>query len=202
MTLLDSGELGSDEIGAAPYERLAVLGAGAWGTALALTAARAGCQARLWSRRAEIAEAIRTAGRNPAYLSNVDLAARDLAGSIRAEADLRAAIDGAEAVLLAAPSSAIRPISEILAAALRDRPEPTPVVLCAKGVESGSGMLMSDIVAQALRGSARPHPIAALSGPTFAAEVGAGLPTAVTIRPKSTSRRNSGWRPASPHGSP
>lgn len=171
MTLLQTGEFDAE-----PYRRVAVIGAGAWGTALAMTAARAGCDASLWSRRPEIAEAIRETRRNPDYLADVALPP-----AVAAETDLRLALRGAEAILLTTPSSAVREVASALAQALSEIGGGAPVVVCAKGVEQGSGLLMSQIVADELRGAAPGHPVAALSGPTFATEVMDGLPTAVTI---------------------
>lgn len=171
MTLLESGE-----IRGAAYRRLAVIGAGAWGTALALTAARAGREATLWRRSGDLADRIRATRRNDAYLPGVELPP-----SIRFETDLAAALRGAEAILLVVPSAAVREMAAELAEALRGEAGSAPIVLCAKGIEPGTGLLMSEIVAEALTGAAPGHPVAALSGPTFAAEVAAGLPTAVAI---------------------
>ena len=166
MTIIETGGLHG-----APYQRLAVIGAGAWGTAIALLGARAGREITLWARRVEAAAEMRRTRRNARYLPDAELPA-----ALRVEADLAAALGEAEAVLLAVPSEAVRATASALAAASPHAAE-TPIILCAKGVEAETGLLMSEVVAQAAPG----RPVGALSGPTFATEVAAGLPTAVTI---------------------
>ncbi len=149
-------------------ERIAVIGAGAWGTALALAARRAGRAVLLWTRDPALAEAIRRTGRNQAYLPGIALDP-----AIRATAD-DAALGEAEAVLLAVPAQHVRPMLVRLGPAL---PARAPLVLCAKGIERDSLMLPAEIAAALEPG----RPLAVLSGPSFAAEVAARLPTAVTV---------------------
>jgi glycerol-3-phosphate dehydrogenase (NAD(P)+) len=147
-------------------ERVAVIGGGAWGTALAQTARRAGRQVTLWAREAEVVAAINHDHANPLFLPGVALEPE-----IRAVGELAAAVRDAEAVLLAVPAQHLRAMTAALA------PLPMPVVICAKGIEETTGALLTEIVAATLPGV----PLAVLSGPTFAAEVARGLPTAVTL---------------------
>ncbi len=144
--------------------RIGVVGAGAWGTALAQVAVANG-PVVLWARSPDLARAIATTRANAAYLPGVALSP-----AIETTSDL-AALSGCDALLLVTPAQAMR---SVLAAMPRTA---QPLVLCSKGIEAGSRLLMSE-VATALRPGA---PLAVLSGPTFAHEVAAGLPTAVTL---------------------
>jgi glycerol-3-phosphate dehydrogenase (NAD(P)+) len=153
----------------APFQRIAVVGAGAWGTALALVARRAGRDVTIAAREPEVVAAINTAHENTLFLPGIPL---DYA--IRATADAEAAVVPADMVLLAAPAQHLRAVAGRIAARIAPS---TPVVICAKGVERGSGKLMSEVATETMA-QAR---IAVLSGPTFAAEVARGLPTAVTL---------------------
>jgi glycerol-3-phosphate dehydrogenase (NAD(P)+) len=145
-----------------------VVGGGAWGTALAATVARAGRKVTLWARDAETVAAVNARRENPRYLPDVALPE-----GLEATPDLAAAAR-ADAVLLVVPAQATRDI----AAALAPHVAPaTPVVLCAKGIERRTGLFPSEVLAEAL-----PRAVpAALSGPSFAADVARGLPTAVTL---------------------
>jgi glycerol-3-phosphate dehydrogenase (NAD(P)+) len=145
--------------------RLGVVGAGAWGTALAQVAAAAGEEVLLWAREPEVAEAVNSTRENSLFLKGVSLAP-----AIRATADL-AAMAACEAFLLVSPAQHLRAVLGAL------NPGARPLVLCAKGIEDGTGLLMHE-VAREVQPDA---PLAALSGPTFAHEVAAGLPTAVTL---------------------
>ncbi len=149
-------------------ERIGIVGGGAWGTALALILGRAGRTVTLWAREAEVVEAINRERRNPLYLPDMPLD-----GSIRATGDL-AALAAADALLLVVPAQFVRASAVALAAAL---PGATPIVICAKGIEEKTGALLSEVVREVLPAA----PLAVLSGPTFAAEVARGLPTAVTL---------------------
>jgi glycerol-3-phosphate dehydrogenase (NAD(P)+) len=154
--------------------RLAVIGAGAWGTALAVVAQRAGTGAILWARDPEVAAAINERHQNPYYLPGVALDP-----AIAATADIESAVATADAALLAVPTQFLRGVL----GALRGRVRPgLPVLHCAKGIEIGTLATMSQIGAELLPGS----PYAVLSGPSFAAEVASGLPTAVTIASADT----------------
>ena len=152
-----------------PYDRIAVIGAGAWGTALAAVARRAGRSVRLWGRSAEAMAAIARTGRNDRYLPEVDLPS-----GLLATADLAEALEGADCVLMVTPSRTLRAMAQAIAPHL---PADAPVVLCAKGIEQGTGKLLSEIVAEELPN----HRIGALSGPTFARETALDYPTAVTV---------------------
>jgi glycerol-3-phosphate dehydrogenase (NAD(P)+) len=153
--------------GVTKFETIGVAGAGAWGIALANAAASAGRSVALWGRDgAAMAELQR--GRHSPRLPGVPLAE-----GVRASADL-AALETSDAILMATPAQATREMATRLAAAPRAR---RPLVICAKGIEVGSNLFMTEVVGQA----APLWPLAVLSGPSFAADVAAGLPTAVTI---------------------
>lgn len=148
--------------------RVAVLGGGAWGTALAIQMARAGERTSLWARDAEAVEAIR-AGTNPRYLPGLAFTE-----TIAASTDVRAVLDGADCVLAVTPAQSLR---AVLAETASHVPSDAALILCAKGIEHDSGLLLSDIAADLAPG----HPVGALSGPSFAADVARGLPTAVVV---------------------
>jgi glycerol-3-phosphate dehydrogenase (NAD(P)+) len=150
-------------------ERIGIIGGGAWGTALALTARRAGRAVTLWAREAEVVAAINRDHENPLFLPGVPLDP-----AIRATAAIDEVAAGADLVLLVAPAQHLRDAAASLAPHL---PAGAPVVICAKGIEESSGALLSEAVADALPAA----PLAVLSGPTFAGEVARGLPTAVTL---------------------
>jgi glycerol-3-phosphate dehydrogenase (NAD(P)+) len=152
------------------FGRIAVVGAGAWGTALANVAARAGLRPVLWGRDPVQMTIIAAGRRNMAYLPDVEV---DAAVEIAA-GELAAAAAGAEAVLLVVPAQAVRPVAAGLAGILASG---VPVVCCAKGLERGSLAGMTAVLAEAMPR----HPAAVLSGPSFAADVARGLPTAVTL---------------------
>ncbi len=145
-----------------------ILGGGAWGTALAQTLARAGRAVVLWAREADTVAAINSAHENAVFLPGVALDP-----GVRATSDLAEAAR-ADAVLLAVPAQYVRSVTAGLGAAL---PPGVPVVICTKGIEIKTGALMTEVLAETVPGA----PLAVLSGPTFAAEVAKGLPTAVTL---------------------
>ena len=145
--------------------RMGVIGGGAWGTALAQVAARDGLPVTLWAREPEVVESVNTAHENRHFLAGVPLSE-----TIRATGDL-ADLAGHDALLVVAPAQHVR---AVLAAAPIGT---TPLVLCAKGIEAGTRLLVGEVAHQA----APDAPIAVLSGPTFAHEVAAGKPTAVTL---------------------
>ncbi len=151
------------------YQRIGVIGGGAWGTALALAALRAGREAVLWAREPAVVEAINVGRENRDYLPGVPLPA-----DLRATGDL-AAVGACDSVLLVTPAQHLRAGCTQLSSHLRPG---TPVVICAKGIELDSHVLMSEAAEAALPTGT---PLAVLSGPTFAAEVARGLPTAVTL---------------------
>jgi len=145
--------------------RIGVIGGGAWGTALAQVAARDGQRVILWAREPEVVAAINADHVNHAFLAGVPLSE-----TIVATGDL-ADLAGCDAILVVAPAQHVR---AVLAAAPIGA---TPLVLCAKGIEAGSRLLVGEVARQV----APAAPIAVLSGPTFAHEVAAGQPTAVTL---------------------
>ncbi len=152
----------------APIERVGVVGAGAWGTALALVAARAGRQVTLWARRPALAAALQGDRENAAYLPGIAVPV-----SVSVTAD-PAALASADALLLAMPAQTLRESLSGLASSIAPA---CPLVICAKGIERDSGKLLSEILAEAAPG----RPAAILSGPSFAAEVARDLPTALTL---------------------
>jgi glycerol-3-phosphate dehydrogenase (NAD(P)+) len=166
-------------------ERIAVLGAGSWGTALAIHCARAGHDVRLWGRDASLMRAIAETRRNARYLPD---AALDRA--VLATASLKDALEGAPIAIAAVPSHGMRLVvgeaSPFLARG-------AVLVSATKGLETGSLDRMSRVMAEAAPG----HPIAVLSGPSFAAEVARGLPTAVVVAstdPSATGRVQEGLK--------
>lgn len=149
-------------------DTLGIIGAGAWGTALAQAAARAGTPSLIWAYEREVAVAINTAHENSVFLPGVKLDAR-----IRATND-PSGLSPCAAWLVVTPAQHMRASLEGFAPYLRPG---TPVALCSKGIERGSLKLMSEVLAETL-----PHAIpAVLSGPSFAADVARSLPTAVTL---------------------
>ena len=150
------------------YATIGVAGAGAWGTALANTLARAGRRVILWARHAPQAAALERDGENRSRLPGLRL--DPAVAPSAALADLAAA----EAVLIAVPAQSMRALSSHLAPAIG---EACPVIVTAKGIERETQCFMTEVVAQTLPRS-RP---AILSGPSFAKDVAAGLPTAVVI---------------------
>lgn len=147
------------------YRKLGVIGGGAWGTAMAQVIASDGSDVLLWARETEVVDAINAIRGNPIFLPGVPLSDR-----IRATGDL-AALDDCDALIVVVPAQFLRSVVAALP------PSSRPLILCAKGIEAGSRMLMSEVAEQA----APSAPIAVLSGPTFAHEVAAGQPTAITL---------------------
>lgn len=159
-----------------PYNTIAVVGAGAWGTALALVASANSKKVLLWAREPEVAADIAGLHQNRRFLPDVDLPEK-----IEATGDIGRAAE-ADAVLLVAPAQHVREVGTAIAGAVQ---RGTPVVLCAKGIETGTGKLLVEVVAEVL-----PHCRAAiLSGPSFARDVAQGLPTAVTIAAEGETAR-------------
>ena len=144
---------------------LGVIGAGAWGTALAQMLASDGTAVRLWAREPGLAEDINRSRTNPLYLPDCELA-----GSIEATGEL-GDLTTCDVLLVVVPAQHVAAVLERVAC------RPADLVLCAKGIEASTGRLMNEVAAATAPDSA----IAVLSGPTFAHEVAAGLPTAVTL---------------------
>jgi glycerol-3-phosphate dehydrogenase (NAD(P)+) len=153
-----------------PFSHIAVLGAGAWGTALALASLRAGRKTTLWVREEEVLAGIR-AGTGNTFLPGVEI-----------PGELAVTGDGAEAcqadvLLLAVPAQVLHAFADSIKPLLAPG---TPLVICAKGIEKDSGKLVTEMLAEALP----QDPLAILSGPSFARDVARGLPTAVTVAAK------------------
>jgi glycerol-3-phosphate dehydrogenase (NAD(P)+) len=149
-------------------QSISVIGAGAWGTALALQALRAGGLTRLFARRPAQAMLLQRDRRNTDYLPGIDLPA-----ALEISSDFATSL-AADIVLYAQPAQHFRDFCQ--AAKPRLRPT-TAIVICAKGIELGTGQLLSEIAATELP----EQPVAVLSGPSFAIESALGLPTAVVI---------------------
>jgi glycerol-3-phosphate dehydrogenase (NAD(P)+) len=147
------------------FGQLGVIGGGAWGTALAQVGARGGGDVLLWAREADVVESINADHENKVFLPGLPLDSH-----VRATGDL-AELDNCDAWLVVTPAQHMRAVLEL--APSSDR----PLILCSKGIEEESGALLNQVASEACPGA----PIAVLSGPTFAHEVAAGLPTAVTL---------------------
>ena len=148
-------------------QRIAVIGAGAWGTALATVARRAGRDVVIHAHEAETAAGINDDHENKVFLPGIALDP-----AIVATDDLAHAADGADAIVMVTPAQFLRATLAELA------PAPgTPMIICSKGIELDTGKLMNEVAEETVPGT----DLAVLSGPTFAAEVARGLPTAVTL---------------------
>jgi glycerol-3-phosphate dehydrogenase (NAD(P)+) len=162
----------------ASQQPMAVIGAGSWGTALAIQLARGGLPARLWGRDAAQMHAMHRVRCNERYLPDAAFPE-----GLEVAADLRAALDGARDVLVVVPSHAFRATLELAGGHLsRD----ARVAWATKGFENDSGLLPHQVAREIL--GARPG--AVVSGPTFAKEVGAGLPTAMTVASRDAAFAN------------
>ncbi len=150
---------------------VAVLGAGAWGTALALVLHRNQHQVRLWTHQPEHATELQQSHQNRRYLPGIDLPA-----AWQITADLADAIAQADVVILAVPSKAFRSVTTHL------RTVRTPIVSVTKGIEYDTGLTMSGVLATSVPGA----PVVALSGPTFASEVAQQHPCAIVAASGNT----------------
>jgi len=151
------------------FQHFGIIGGGAWGTALAQALAQAGRDVTLWAREAEVVAGINEAHENKTFLPGIFLSQ-----NIRATANM-AELAQTDAWLLVAPVQHTRAVCADLAQKAGGRRQ--PVVICSKGIEKTSLTFPSVFVAEELKD----HPLAVLSGPTFAAEVARGLPTALTL---------------------
>jgi glycerol-3-phosphate dehydrogenase (NAD(P)+) len=151
-------------------ERIAILGAGGWGTALAVHGARAGHEVRLWGRDPSLVREIAVARQNPAYLPGVAID-----DSVHITTSLDDAIAGAAIVVAAVPSHGLR---DVIRRAAPHLERGAVLVSATKGLEADTRARMSQVIAEEI--SSR-QPIAVLSGPSFAIEVARGLPTAVVV---------------------
>ncbi len=153
----------------------AVLGAGSWGTALAILLANNGHRVRLWARREEQAQAMREAKVNDRYLPGFDLP-----DNLTPTSELGAALDGVKLVLSVVPTHGLRSVLETAAPLL---PADAPVLSCTKGIEQGTLQMISQIFEEHLPAD-RHHLMTYLAGPSFAREVAARQPTGVTVAGK------------------
>jgi glycerol-3-phosphate dehydrogenase (NAD(P)+) len=145
-----------------------IIGAGSWGTALAIHLTRAGMPTRLWAREAEVVAGIRGQRRNPYFLSDVDIPA-----ALEATDDAAGAVADAAVVVMAVPSEFVAATAKRLEA-----PRPgVPIVSATKGFDPISHARMTEVLAERFPDT----PLAALSGPTFAREVALGRPTAAVV---------------------
>lgn len=151
--------------------RVAVLGTGSWGTAFAKVMADAGRDVTLWARRPEVAAAVNDQHANPEYLPGIELPPR-----LTATTDATAALDGAQAVVLAVPSQTLR---HNLAGWRSLLPPDATLVSLAKGVELGTLQRMSELITEVAGVS--PDRVAVVSGPNLAREIAAEEPTATVI---------------------
>lgn len=149
-------------------QKIGIIGGGAWGTALAQTMASSGKDVTIWARETDVVDSINTRHENTPFLPGIPLHLNIRATNILSEAAR------ADAVLVVTPAQHTR---TTLAAMKPDLNETTPVVICAKGVEIETGTLLS----QAAKDTIPQSPLAILTGPTFAAEIARGLPSAVTL---------------------
>ncbi|MDV7340843.1 NAD(P)H-dependent glycerol-3-phosphate dehydrogenase [Terasakiella sp. A23] len=155
--------------------KVGVIGAGAWGTALACAAQRAGNDVLIQAHEPEVAEAINRSHSNPIYLPNTSLDA-----NIKATADL-VDLSDSDVILMVAPAQFVRATAKQLKSVIKVG---TPLLICAKGIELDSGKIMSEILDEELPDVE----IGILSGPTFASEVANALPSACTLAMESMER--------------
>ena len=151
---------------------MGVIGAGAWGTALAKHLAEKGLTIRLWAYEREVAQAINATHENPIFLPGVALPQTLVATSSIADA-----VDGCDGLLFVVPSHVTRPVLQTLAPCLST---PIPLISATKGIEEESAKLMTQVMDDVFPLPMRPM-IMALSGPSFAAELSAGKPTALCL---------------------
>ncbi len=154
------------------FNKIGVIGGGAWGTALALTSARAGHQVSIWARNSAIVEEINTKQQNLTYLPGVQFDR-----PITATQDL-GEIANCDTILIVTPTQTIGELCDLL---IQNQSIDVPVVICAKGIDRRTGMLLTDLAEEKLSNAQ----LAVLSGPSFAIDVARGLPTAVTIASKT-----------------
>jgi glycerol-3-phosphate dehydrogenase (NAD(P)+) len=162
--------------------RCAVVGAGAWGTALADLLARNGHEVRLWAYEPDVVEAINDKHENVRFL-----AGHKLVPALKASGDVNRVLEGAELVTLATPSHVLRPI---LRSAGKSLPRSAPIVVATKGIEKGTLSLMTEVAEQEIPNAT----VVALSGPSFAKEVVTCQPTAVVVASGNAEAANAAQR--------
>lgn len=149
---------------------IAVIGAGSWGTALSQVLSSNGHDVRLWARKDSVVEGVNERHRNPRYLTDAELSPR-----IVATTSTEQALAGADAVVVVTPSSIMRETAHYFEGLVG---KDTPIIVCSKGVEEGSGLLPVEVFEAELGNVAR---LAVLSGPNHAEEVVKGIPSATVI---------------------
>lgn len=150
--------------------RVAVIGAGSWGTSASWLLGGKGHEVSLWAREQEIADGINANHANPLYMRDIVLPE-----TVTASSDIEVALRGVDAVVVVTPSLGVRGTAGAMAPHL---PSDTPVVILSKGVEEGSLMLMTEVLEDVLGNRRR---LAGLSGPNHAEEVGKGVPSATVV---------------------
>src|SRR5882762_1320369 len=140
-------------------KRIAIIGAGSWGTALAVIAARAGHEVQLWARNPDVVDSI-----NRHHVNSVYLTGTPVPPSVRASADITEVMDGAALVVLAAPSHATRSLLTGMLPALQKE---MIIISATKGIEIETGKRISEVVAEVVPEATRPR-FVCLSGPSFA----------------------------------
>ena len=171
------------------FQSVGIVGAGAWGTALAITARRAGRDVLIWAYEPETLDDINTRHRNTTYLPGVTFDP-----GIEATARFNE-VATCDVLLIVTPAQHVRGITAELAAYVKAG---EPLVICAKGIEQGTGMLLSQIVGENVPAAQ----LAVLSGPSFAAEVARGRPAALTLANGGRSARRSAGACAEPPALP
>jgi len=152
-------------------QRFLVIGAGAWGTALAILLARNHCHTDLWSNDPSQVAQMQTTRDNPMFLPD-----QQFPDFLYPISNLNGGLSQADVILIAVPSDAFRAVLSQLAPFLADKK--IPIAWATKGLEPGTGLLLNQVVAEILGDD---YPMAVISGPTFAAEVARGLPAAMTV---------------------
>lgn len=155
-----------------PITSIAVIGAGAWGTALAKLLAEKGLTVRLWAYEQEVTRSINSSHENPVFLQGVSLPS-----ALTATSSLPDAVEGCEALLFVTPSHVAREVLTRLAPCLS---RPVPLISATKGLEEDTGKLMTQVMEEILPPSMH-QSLMVLSGPSFAGELSAGRPTAVCL---------------------
>ena len=157
-------------------KKIAVIGGGAWGTALAAHAARLGHEVMLWAREPDVVTDVNERHENRLFLDGVALPK-----TLRASAAPAEVLDGAEIVVLVPPSAFLRNVAAVMSEHI---PKSARIVIASKGIDERTLQLMTDVAADALEGRTAAE-LCALSGPSFAREVASGLPTDVVVASKS-----------------
>ncbi|MBM4127090.1 MAG: NAD(P)-dependent glycerol-3-phosphate dehydrogenase [Nitrospira sp.] len=153
-------------------KKLSVIGAGAWGTALAKHLAEKGLEVRLWAYEQAVVDAINSVHQNPMFLKGIALPTH-----LKATSSLAEAIHACDGIVFVVPSHVTRPILKRLSGCLS---KPVPLISATKGIEEGTAKLMTQVMEEVLPASMRDR-LMALSGPSFATELSAGRPTAVCL---------------------